>query len=50
MTGILHMNPAGAVRGAKHSQAREDPVLTGAEARTFLASIDTDTVLGRRSL
>jgi site-specific recombinase XerD len=49
VTGILPMNPAAAVRGPKHSAKRgKTPVLTGAEARTFLASIETDSVLGLR--
>jgi integrase len=47
--GVLRMNPAAAVRGPKHSAKRgKKPVLTGAEARAFLASIETDSVLGLR--
>jgi hypothetical protein len=42
VTGILRMNAAAAVRGPKHSAKRgKTPVLTGAEAKTFLEAMKT---------
>ena len=45
--GVLRMNPAAAVRGPKYSAKRgKTPVLSGAEARGFLESIETKTLIG----
>jgi len=47
--GLLAVNPAHAVRGPKHVVKRgKTPVLTGAEARALLDSIDTSTLVGLR--
>jgi site-specific recombinase XerC len=47
--GILPFNPAASVRGPKYSVKRgKTPVLTAAEARTLLDSIDTGTLIGLR--
>jgi hypothetical protein len=49
VTGILRMNAAAAVRGPKHSAKRgKTPVLTGAEAKTFLEAMKTETIVGLR--
>lgn len=49
MGQILAMNPASAVRGPKYStKAGKTPVLTAAEARALLDSIETDTLVGLR--
>jgi site-specific recombinase XerD len=46
---ILAINPAHAVRGPKHSVKRgKTPVLSAAQARQLLDSIDTSTVVGLR--
>src|ERR1700691_5559006 len=46
---ILAINPAHAVRGPKHSVKRgKTPVLSAAQARELLDSIDTSTVVGLR--
>ena len=46
---IIPTNPASAVRGPKHSvREGKTPVLTAAEARELLDSIDTDTLTGLR--
>ncbi len=46
---IIPTNPASAVRGPKHSVRKgKTPVLTAAEARELLDSIDTDTLTGLR--
>src|SRR5277367_5536104 len=46
---ILAINPAHAVRGPKHSIKRgKTPVLSAAQARQLLDSIDTSTVVGLR--
>ena len=46
---ILPMNPASSVRGPKHSaQKGKTPVLTAAETRDLLESIETDTLVGLR--
>lgn len=49
MGQILDANPASAVRGPKHStKVGKTPVLTAAEARALLDSIETDTLVGLR--
>ena len=46
---IVPVNPAGSVRGPKHSAKRgKTPVLEPAEARQLLDSIETDTPIGLR--
>lgn len=46
---IVVMNPASSVRGPKHSvKVGKTPVLSAAEARMLLDSIDIDTVVGLR--
>jgi site-specific recombinase XerD len=46
---ILAINPAHAVRGPKHSIKRgKTPVLSAAQARELLDSIDVSTVVGLR--
>src|SRR3954471_20500740 len=46
---VLALNPAHAVRGPKHVIKRgKTPVLTPAEARKLLGSIDVSTVVGLR--
>ena len=46
---IVAMNPASAVRGPKHStKVGKTPILTAAEARELLESIDTSTLVGLR--
>jgi integrase/recombinase XerD len=46
---VLLMNPAAAVRGPKHVVTRgKTPVLTAAEARELLDSIESDTLKGLR--
>ncbi|MEX2140464.1 MAG: tyrosine-type recombinase/integrase [Pirellulales bacterium] len=46
---VLSVNPASAVRGPKHVVKKgKTPVLTGAEARQLLESIDTTTLVGLR--
>ena len=46
---ILAINPAHAVRGPKHSVKRgKTPVLSAAQARQLLDSIDVSTVVGLR--
>ncbi len=46
---VLPVNPAAAVRGPKHVVTRgPTPVLSPAEARTLLDSIDTDSLAGLR--
>jgi integrase/recombinase XerD len=46
---ILANNPAHAVRGPKHSVKRgKTPVLSAAQARQLLDSIDVSTVVGLR--
>ena len=46
---VLPVNPAAAVRGPKHVVSKgATPVLTPAEARTLLETIDTDTLVGLR--
>jgi integrase/recombinase XerD len=47
--GVLPMNPASSVRGPKYSIRRgKTPVLSAEEARQFLDSIETDTIIGLR--
>jgi len=47
--GILPFNPAASVRGPKHIIKRgKTPVLTAAEARQLLDSIDTGSLIGLR--
>jgi site-specific recombinase XerC len=47
--GILPFNPAASVRGPKHINKRgKTPVLTAAEARQLLDSIDTGSLIGSR--
>ena len=46
---VMATNPAGAVRGPKHSVRQgKTPVLTAEEARTLLDSIDVSTLIGLR--
>ncbi len=46
---IVPFNPASAVRGPKYSTKRgKTPVLTAAEAKELIESIDTSTVIGLR--
>jgi site-specific recombinase XerD len=46
---VMPTNPAGSVRGPKHSVKKgKTPVLTAEEARTLLDTIDTSTVVGLR--
>ena len=46
---VLPVNPAAAVRGPKHVVTKgATPVLSPAEARKLLESIDTDTLAGLR--
>lgn len=47
--GVLPFNPASSVRGPKHVVKRgKTPVLSAADARTLLDSIDTSNVVGMR--
>jgi integrase/recombinase XerD len=47
--GIIDFNPAASVRGPKHVVKRgKTPVLTAAEARQLLDSIDTGSLIGLR--
>lgn len=47
--GIIAFNPAASVRGPKHSVKRgKTPVLTAAEARQLIDSIDTGSLIGLR--
>jgi integrase/recombinase XerD len=47
--GILENNPAASVRGPKYVVKRgKTPVLSAAEARQLLDSIESDTLIGRR--
>jgi integrase/recombinase XerD len=46
--GIITVNPASPVRGPTHVVKRGTPVLTAADARTLLDSIETKTVVGLR--
>lgn len=47
--GVLPMNPASSIRGPKYSIKRgKTSVLTAAEARELLDSIETDTIIGLR--
>ena len=46
---VMPTNPAGSVRGPRHSVKKgKTPVLTAEEARTLLDAIDTSTVVGLR--
>jgi site-specific recombinase XerD len=46
---VMPMNPAGSVRGPRHSVKKgKTPVLSAEEARTLLDSIDTSTTIGLR--
>lgn len=46
---VMPTNPAGSVRGPKHSVKKgKTPVLTADEARALLDAIDTSTVIGLR--
>lgn len=46
---VMPTNPAGSVRGPKHSVKKgKTPVLTAEEARALLDAIDTSTVVGLR--
>jgi site-specific recombinase XerD len=46
---VIGVNPASSVRGPKHIVKKgKTPVLTSAEARELLDSIDTSTVIGQR--
>jgi site-specific recombinase XerC len=46
---ILAINPAHAMRGPKHSVKRgKTPVLSAAQTRHLLDSMDLSTVVGRR--
>lgn len=46
---VMPTNPAGSVRGPKHAVKRgKTPVLTPAEARALLDSIDATTIIGLR--
>ena len=46
---VVPTNPASSVRGPKHAVKQgKTPVLTSAEARTLLDSIDVSTIIGRR--
>jgi integrase/recombinase XerD len=47
--GVIAFNPAASVRGPKHVvKPGKTPVLTAAEARQLLDSIDTTTLIGLR--
>lgn len=47
--GMLEVNPAWSVRGPKHVVKKgKTPVLTAAQARELLDSIDTSTIIGLR--
>ena len=47
--GVLETNPAAPVRGPAYVQKRgKTPILTAAEAKRLIASIETDTLVGLR--
>jgi site-specific recombinase XerD len=47
--GVLETNPAAPVRGPAYSQNRgKTPILTAAEAKRLIESIETDTLVGLR--